>query len=283
MRCKALMAGAAMAALLAAGQDARAASGNAPADQTGGAKPAVSALNGKVDYLGGSLDGNSTTLYEGSVALPLGQHFGFQADAVGSNVSGAVVEGFGAHAFWRDPDIGLVGAVISRTGFNTVWGNLVGGEAEAYFGPITVAVNGGWQNGEFLHTGWGNADLRAYPTDDLMLVVGTGIYNVEHTGQVGIEWRPGLVAAVPGLALFGDAGMGERNYEHAIAGIRIYFGEGDKPLVRRHREDDPMPVLMGGVTNAVGPSGSRATGTSSGGSHFGGSSGSGAGSGGAGA
>lgn len=225
--------------------------------------PAVSALNGKVEYTGGNIDGASANLGAGSVALPLGGAFGAQVDAAGGNLDGTMVKGVGAHLFWRDPDLGLVGAVASRTGFDTVWGSRFGIEGEAYFGPVTVAVTGGWQTGEFRHTGWGTADLRFYPLADLMLEAGAARTHVSNSGHLGVEWRPGLIDAVPGLALFGDAGFGDGGYDHALAGIRVYFGGGDKPLRQRHRQDDPLNMLVGGIAQAAGPSGSNSTGSRS--------------------
>lgn len=232
---------------------AQAADADVPADQST-SKPAVSAFNGKVDYLGGTLDARSAHLAEGSFALPLGHSFGFQADAVGGGARGGMVKGFGGHAFWRDPDIGLVGVTASRFGLDSVFGNRFGAEAEAYFGPVTVALNGGLQNGKLQHAGWGNADLRYYPVDDLMLTGGWGIYHTEHTGHFGVEWQPGVMDFVPGLALFGDAGVGGQHYGHVLGGLRIYFGGGDKSLKRRHREDDPESVLMNAVTQVLRPS-----------------------------
>lgn len=240
-------------------------------------KPAVSEFNGKLDYTGGNLDGYSANVLNGSVTAPLGHSFGAQFDASGGNISGTLVKGYGGHLFWRDPDMGMVGVVGARTGFGTYWGNRLGVEGEAYLGPVTLAVVGGWQNGELKHTGWANADVRYYPLDNLMLEAGAGVYNVQHTGHVGFEWRPAFLDAVPGLALFGDAGFGERNYEHALAGVRIYFGGGDKSLVRRHREDDPLSLLMGGITQSVGPSGATSVNGNGNGVDGGGGSGAGGG------
>jgi hypothetical protein len=74
---------------------------------------------------------------------------------------------------------------------------------------------------------------------------------------VGFEWRPGLVNALPGITLFGDIGFGEHNYDHALAGFRVYFGGEDKPLINRHRDDDPLPLLVNGVNQVGGPGGMR--------------------------
>lgn len=211
--------------------------------------PAVSSFNGKVEALGGDIDGDGVALGGASLSFPLGQHFGAQIDAVGGHLSNSV-KGGGAHLFWRDPGLGLVGVTGSRSGFGAAFGNRFGIEADWYATPsLTVGLTGGVQNGELHHTGYGSLDLRWYPTDNLMLEAGPGFYSDERTGHVGLEWRPDLVEALPGLALFADVGRGIHDYDHALAGIRIYFGGGDKSLKSRHREDDPLNMLVGGVAS----------------------------------
>ncbi|MCC0030493.1 MAG: hypothetical protein H6891_09815, partial [Brucellaceae bacterium] len=87
-----------------------------------GQKPAVSGLNGKLEfgYLyneieiapGVSLDSDAF-IAQGAVSFPVTQKFGIQIDAGGFtgdiggfDISGA---GIGGHVFWRDPDIALLG------------------------------------------------------------------------------------------------------------------------------------------------------------------------------
>lgn len=41
-------------------------------------------------------------------------------------------------------------------------------------------------------------------------------------------------------SLFIEGRLGEGNFQGAWAGLRIYSGKSDKPLIRRHREDDPI-------------------------------------------
>lgn len=225
----------------------------ATAPALAGDKPAVSGVNGKVEAMGGGVDGESVTMGAASVAVPLGQAFGAQFDAAGGEFSASRVLGAGTHLFWRDPDVALLGIIASRTGVETIWGNRFGVEGEAYLGPVTIAATAGWQNGEFAHTGWGGADLRWYPIDDLMLETGAAAYDNLRTGHVGAEWRPAMLSAMPGLTLFGDAGFGNHTYGHALAGLRIYFGGDDKSLKRRHREDDPINFVVGGAAQAAAP------------------------------
>lgn len=247
------------------------------------AKPAVSGINGKIDVTAGAVDSYNTTLYSGSVSAPLGHSFGAQLDFTGGEFSASRVLGMGGHLFWRDPDIGLAGIVASRSGFGDIWGSRYGAEAEAYLGPLTLALTGGWQNGErsvFIHTPWYGADLRYYPMDDLMLEVGGSHYAKLNAGHLGFEWRPGFLDALPGATLFADTAIGNKGYDHSLAGVRIYFGGGDKPLIRRHREDDPLGMLVGGVAGSGSSAafGGSSSGTTSGGGSSGaGSSGGGGG------
>ena len=65
-------------------------------------------------------------------------------------------------------------------------------------------------------------------------------------------------------ALFAEGRIGEDDYHGVWGGIRFYFGQKDKSLIRRHREDDPtgledgMGVSNGGSTSPV-PSSSQNT------------------------
>ncbi len=40
-------------------------------------------------------------------------------------------------------------------------------------------------------------------------------------------------------AVFAEGRAGESDFFGAWGGVRIYFGQKDKTLIRRHREDDP--------------------------------------------
>ncbi|TAN72317.1 MAG: hypothetical protein EPN20_03780 [Magnetospirillum sp.] len=212
--------------------------------------PAVSGLNGKVDLSGASLDGEDFNAASGSVAVPVGRAFGLQADGMVGDYSAVNVWAVGGHAFWRDPGLGLAGLVGSVTDVGTTKIYRYGIEGEYYLDRVTIAGTAGYQSGDSLHAGWGGLDLRYYPADNLLLEAGAGAISNERTGHVGAEWQAPFGLST-GFSLFADAAMGTSDYEHVIGGIRIYFGGGDKPLLRRHREDDPINLLVGGLTSAV--------------------------------
>ena len=44
-------------------------------------------------------------------------------------------------------------------------------------------------------------------------------------------------------SLFAEGRFGEGNNHGVWGGLRIYFGQRDKTLIRRNREDDPEPDL----------------------------------------
>jgi hypothetical protein len=77
-----------------------------------------------------------------------------------------------------------------------------------------------------------------YVTDNFRLSVGHdlvfGTHFLRLGSEYGFELGGGRMAAV-----FTDGWIGEGGNNGALAGLRIYFGQRDKTLIRRHREDDP--------------------------------------------
>ena len=60
-------------------------------------------------------------------------------------------------------------------------------------------------------------------------------------GEHGFALGGGRMAA-----LFTEGTLGEHGTYSALAGLRIYFGQRDKSLMDRHRQDDPTDYLGGG-------------------------------------
>ena len=57
------------------------------------------------------------------------------------------------------------------------------------------------------------------------------------------------------VSLFGEGRIGEDDYKAAFGGLRVYFGQRDKTLIRRHREDDANfwePDTVFGVASDLG-------------------------------
>lgn len=212
----------------------------------------------------------------GTISVPLGHSFGAQLD-LGSGAFGNRPLGDATgHLFWRDPEKGLIGAY----GSGLLYGNNVGrgvwtaaGEFEAYLGKFTGRAILGVQGTSYYRAGlnpfetysYGGPSAFAspdyftdivsatfYPIDDLALSVGH-IYSFGRnavTGEVEYllpQFRGGNIAP----SVFVSAAYGWNNSSNIMAGIRVYFGNHDKTLIRRQREDDPTarPPRMLGSNN----------------------------------
>lgn len=115
--------------------------------------PAVSNINGKFEALAGVLDDDGTGIAGASMALPLGHYLGLQLDAAGGSTDSDGVFGYGTHLFLRSPDVGLLGALLTRTGRSGDYVNRYGFEGEYYGEQWTLAANGGKQTG-FIGSTW---------------------------------------------------------------------------------------------------------------------------------
>ncbi len=256
-------------ALVAGAGFARAA--DMPAAAAAPAGCAVDGVNGKVAALGGASAGNS--LYGGlaSVSLPIGCGFGAQFDASAGSYNNSFLGSLAGHVFWRDPARALAGVYGSYNFWNQFGGlnsNHLGPEAEVYFGRWTLQGVGGVE--------WGNSvsgvnglniqtftvatrffdqiNLGYYIEDNFKLYVGHRYLGGRNAaalgGEYGIPLGNGMMAS-----LFAEGRVGERNFNGVWGGVRVYFGQKDKTLIRRHREDDP-------IIWSDGPNGTNATSSS---------------------
>ena len=139
------------------------------------------------------------------------------------------------------------------------------GEFETYLGRFTGRAVIGVQGDSYYRAGLSPSELYAYggrsafnvpnyftdivsatfyPIDDLALSVGH-IYSFGRnavTGEVEYllpQFRGGNIAP----SAFVSADYGWNNSSNIMAGIRVYFGNHDKTLIRRQREDDPRSML----------------------------------------
>ena len=221
---------------------------------------AVSQPNGKVALQGGhaSFGGidKGYVLVDGSFAFPLMERFGMQLDGGAGYLAGRLTAGAAAQMFWRDPKIGLVGATAQHTTIGRDGLTRAGVIAEAYVGPVNIAPYAGYQwsdRGRRLVLGsgfYGGADVDLYVTKNLMLSAGAGVFAKRFEGRAGAEFQPDIAKA-PGLAFFVGGTIGENNGWSVGGGVRYYFARDDKPLNRRHREDDPRSRLWYGVSGAA--------------------------------
>jgi hypothetical protein len=230
--------------------------------------PAVSAFNGKFDGGGGAFDGRKFGFSTGALSAPLGQNFGAQLDAIGGGGEATGFIGGAGHLFWRDPSKGLIGAYGSLTHFAgdrlfTIGNFPTGGigarflgriapEVELYFGRFSFEGQAGYQ---FSDAGrsfnlrrrdfdtrdrgfYSLADVAYYVTDDLRVALGHRFVVNRNALAAGIEYQLPFDSTFA-MTLFAEGRFGEDHYRAAWGGIRIYFGDEKKTLIRRHREDDP--------------------------------------------
>lgn len=217
------------------------------------AEPAVSELNGKLGASGGSLDGKGSGIGFGSVTAPLGHSFGLQLDAGAGSIDSNAYWGTGAHLFWRDPSVGLLGLTYSYHRWHDFdFGYLnptntpvvadafmhrAGLEGEWYFSRFTLSGRGGYQDGTLNGDGYGQLKLKYYATDDLAVHTTADHFGGQNLIRGGVEYRPNL-EVLSGLSLFAEGGYGSQDYAMGQAGIRLYFGK-PTTLIGRDRRSDP--------------------------------------------
>jgi hypothetical protein len=236
-------------------------------------EPAVDGFNAKWEALGGAL--NKERLYgsRGAISIPLGRAVGLQIDGGLGSLGGS---GFGTvapHLFLRNPSQGLIGVYASYTQWNRFGGvhlAQVAGEAEHYFGRWTIQGIAGveWgnsastttvstfivpQNGNipgvnttnFFTEGYDvrtrffdQINVKYYFTDNVAGYIGHRYLGGQNAlalgGETAVSLGRGLMASA-----FVEARLGEHAYNGVWGGLKFYFGQKDKTLMQRHRQDDP--------------------------------------------
>jgi hypothetical protein len=87
-----------------------------------------------------------------------------------------------------------------------------------------------------------HVELAYYLTDDLKFSAAHEYTSGFNSAVLGVEYlyRTGKSIAP---AVFVEGSIGEKGQASILGGVRIFFGEEDKPLIRREREDDPTTKL----------------------------------------
>lgn len=253
-----------------------------------GTKPAVSGLNGKLEFgyfyadievapgipgVAGAVNADADAfIAQGAISAPIGHQFGIQLDAGAftGDIGPFDIEGAGGavHIFWRNPDVALLGGYVHYV--NTDIGPLVdidnvryGAEAEIYLNRLSLegfvgadyldVTNGAITADDTFFSG--RAVAAYYPQDNLRIFAGvqhafneTSFFGGgEYLFDTGWQAEP---------AVYARAAVGEDS-SNVMAGLKFYFGERRKSLIRRHREDDPQIVLF----DNIGAAGTAACGT----------------------
>ncbi len=221
--------------------------------------PAVSGVNGKLELYGGAFHAPTSAAFRaaGSLSIPVGDAFGVQLDVSAQNTGAGFLYGGAIHAFTRDPMSYLVGVTAAAVRSSEGTLAVIGPEAELYLDRFSIEAWAGVGNinyddplladvsGFFIL-----ADAVYYATDDWRLSVGGSSllgYNSLHLGTEYLFRDMGLP-----IALAGDLRYGEDGNYTIMAGLKGYFGGGDKSLIDRHRQDDPPNQALS-LFSASGP------------------------------
>jgi hypothetical protein len=241
--------------------------------------PAVDGVNGKLDGYGGSIASMRIFGVNGSLSLPVSGQYGVQFDGnIGSLDSSKFAAGAG-HWFWRNPSQMLVGVYASETYWDRFGGvdvTQVAGEGEYYLGKFTVQGIAGVEFGNSVSSSatstsivppgtqpccaggtpgvattttfsqgydiktrfFDQINLKYYFDDNFSAYVGHRYLGGENAlalgGELATPLGKGLMASA-----FVEGRVGEDNFRGVWGGLKLYFGQSDKPLIARHRRDDP--------------------------------------------
>jgi len=242
---------------------------------------AVDGFNGKIEGLGGSRAGHAIYGSRGALSIPLNGPWGVQIDGGVGSWDSEFFYSVGGHLFWRDPAQALFGVYVNHldwSGFGGLNVTQVAAEGEYYWQRWTLQ---GVVGVEF-----GNSSTVVTTTPPIPTVVGatavfipgvttTTTYDIDTrffdqinlkyyfadnaAGYVGHRYLGGLHAAALGgevampvgggrmASAFIEGRIGESGAEGVWGGLKMYFGQKDKPLIARHREDDPVFWDIGAI------------------------------------
>jgi hypothetical protein len=229
---------------------------------------AVDGLNAKIDGFAGSLANHAFYGSRASLSFPLGSTLGVQIDGAGGSLNNRDFGTIGGHLFARNPLTGLIGAYISYTNWNEFGGvdaTLAAAEGELYWGrwtlqgimgaefggatsqittltttvPAAITTTTFVQSYDVPTRFFDQVNLKYYLTENWDAYVGHRYLGDKNAFAVGSELALPLGGGVMASA-FVEGRIGTEDFEGVWAGLRFYFGGKDKPLIRRHREDDPI-------------------------------------------
>lgn len=86
------------------------------------------------------------------------------------------------------------------------------------------------------------AQLGWYPIDNLKLSVGHSHVGT-HAAQFGAEWGFSVGDRTTMASVYVSGSVNEDGDASVLGGLRLYFAQRDKTLIRRHREDDPTSII----------------------------------------
>jgi hypothetical protein len=216
-------------------------------------QPAVDGINFKVSALTGAIGGyhNHMLMVTASAPVPYFSSFGAQLDlALGKYRDDYTSAAAGAHVFWRDPSIGLLGIYGDWGYVNPEHAGRVGLEGSLYIDRWTIDAFVGKQFGQHVFTKIvDEVDLSYYFTDNLRASIGHRLTSRGNVGNVGFEFMP---ESLGGWSVFGEAEHGEDDYYGGWLGIRYSFGTGSATtLIGRDRTGDPRTRLPRNIASVT--------------------------------
>ena len=214
-------------------------------------QPAVSEINGKVDYAGGDMNSSEGHNFSGSISLPILHQFGIQGDAFYSRISDLNFYGGAGHFFCRQPDMGLLGLTggyLYRDGVDNISTFQVGAEGEYYWRQFTFGFFGGLGSIDYRYAApfidtnptrfVGRISADYYVLENLRIGASFTTAFRDSLGKGELEFQ----TPISGLAWTAEAAWGDHGYDHWLFGVRYYFG-GKKTLRDRQRQDDPRSLM----------------------------------------
>lgn len=242
----------------------------APPPPAAGCVQAVDGVNGTIGGFGGSAADHTYAGAMGAMSAPLGCELGVQVDGLSSSFDGRFLGGAAGHLFMRNPAqglLGLYGDYVKSDQFGGVQEAHLGGEGELYSGRWTIralaGVERGSNNTNLVGTVIQNinmptrffdqVNLAFYPTDNFEIFAGHRYLGGKNAAAFGGEWGLPMSHGIM-ASLFAEGLAGENSFHGGWGGVRFYFGQNDKTLIRRHREDDPTDWDTNspfGITNSI--------------------------------
>src|SRR5262245_16052654 len=118
------------------------------------------------------------------------------------------------------------------------FGGLAGVQTVRINAPVVLGVQVGSTPNRFFEA----VAASYYVTDNFKLLIGH-LYQFSHHGlrlgaEHGFALGSGRMASLFAEALFAEGGS-----TTAFAGLRVYFGQRNKTLIDRHRQDDPSNLF----------------------------------------
>lgn len=210
-----------------------------------------------------SSDGDFGQALTGAVSFPIGDNFGVQVDGLLAS-SDATLEsstrGAAIHSFWRDPTVGLLGVYgdfmeIDQSTYVSAYSGAL--EAAIYWDRFTIEGIAGLKETNFTDANFFSAVRGGFYLDDNALLSFGHTYDdiVGNSLFLQGEWATYQSKGFS-QSLFASSSVNEDSDFEISMGVTLYFGNSDKSLKRRHREDDPniwIPIIPYGpaVLNAI--------------------------------